>query len=115
MDVLNKPSISDYEFGGVCPWEENDNSYNLLHIDQLYDYPAAPNIVMVLVDDWGWNDVEFRSTYLNLTTPTIDRIAKEGIKLQNYFTNEQCASSRDDGKICASVGCKFRRCRASAS
>lgn len=102
LDVLNKPSIPDYDkakrswdqCGGVCPWEENDDSYSVLDIDQLYDYPAAPNIVMVLVDDWGWNDVGFRSTYLNWTTPTIDRIAKEGIKLQNYFTNEQCAPSR---------------------
>jgi arylsulfatase B len=53
-----------------------------------------PHIVFVLVDDWGWNDVGMRSTYLSWATPNVDRIAKEGISLENYYTNELCTPSR---------------------
>ena len=55
---------------------------------------TSPNIVFVLVDDWGWNDVGWRSTYLSWTTPNIDRLASEGIKLDNYFTAYVCLPAR---------------------
>ena len=42
----------------------------------------------------GWNDVGYRSTYLNWTTPTIDRLASEGVKFENYFTYSTCIPSR---------------------
>jgi len=55
---------------------------------------SSPNIVFVLVDDWGWNDVGWRSTYLSWTTPNIDRLAAEGVKLDNYFTAYVCLPAR---------------------
>ena len=48
----------------------------------------------MLVDDWGWNDVGYRSTYMDWTTPTVDRLAKEGIKMENYYTSYYCLPSR---------------------
>ena len=50
--------------------------------------------MFVLVDDWGFNDVGFRSSYLSWTTPTFDSLASEGVLLTNYYTNEICAPSR---------------------
>ena len=55
---------------------------------------STPNIVFVLVDDWGYNDVGYRSSYLSWTTPTIDRLASEGIKLENYYTAYYCMPAR---------------------
>ena len=42
----------------------------------------------------GWNDVGYRSTYMNWTTPTIDKLAAEGVKLENYFTSYSCVPTR---------------------
>ena len=55
---------------------------------------STPNIVFVLVDDWGYNDVGYRSSYLSWTTPTIDKLASEGIKLENYYTSYYCMPAR---------------------
>ena len=54
---------------------------------QIYFPENPPHIIFVLVDDWGYNDIGLRSTYMNWTTPTIDKLAKEGIFLENYFTH----------------------------
>lgn len=48
----------------------------------------------MLIDDWGYNDVGFRSTYMNWTTPTIDKIKDNGVLLTNYYTYEICSPSR---------------------
>ena len=77
--------------GGVSPWL-NDTSSRV--IEQIYHYHAAPHIVYFLIDDWGYNDVGYRSTYLSWTTPTIDRLAAEGVKLENYYTSDLCTPSR---------------------
>ena len=77
--------------GGVVPWL-NDSFTRT--IDQLYSYSKAPNIVFFLVDDWGYNDIGYQSDYLSWTTPNVDAIAKNGIKLTNYYTSELCTPTR---------------------
>lgn len=66
--------------GGICPWltDTDEDIAAVADTTQIYSYADAPNIVFVLVDDWGWNDVGFRSNYMSWTTPTIDRLASEG-------------------------------------
>jgi arylsulfatase I/J len=77
--------------GGITPWLDDTTTRE---ISQIYTPNNPPNIVFILVDDWGWNDVGYQSTYLNFTTPTIDRLASEGIKLTNYWTSPLCTPSR---------------------
>lgn len=47
----------------------------------------SPNIVFILTDDLGWNDVGFRNRENEdvLETPHIDRLAAEGALLDNYY------------------------------
>jgi arylsulfatase A-like enzyme len=66
--------------------------------------PAAPpnerppNIVVILADDLGWNDVSFQGGGLGggqAKTPRIDSIAHEGVSFTNgYAANATCAPSR---------------------
>jgi hypothetical protein len=77
---------------GVVPWLTSD--FMPYEIEQIYAYEDAPHIIFCFVDDWGYNDIGYRSTYMNFTTPNIDRLASEGIKLENYFTHETCIPSR---------------------
>lgn len=55
---------------------------------------VPPHIVFVLVDDWGYNDVGWRSTDLSGKTPTIDALATQGIKLNHYYTQALCTPTR---------------------
>jgi arylsulfatase A-like enzyme len=81
--------------GGVGPWLE-DGDIIKPSVEKRVALPGTdfPNIVFVMLDDWGWNDLGMRSTYLSWTTPNIDRIASEGISLTNYFTHSTCIPSR---------------------
>jgi arylsulfatase B/arylsulfatase I/J len=74
------------------PWQTTD--FEPPHIVQKYSYDKAPNIVFALVDDWGYNDVGFRSTYMSWTTPTIDKLASQGVILENYWTMYSCIPAR---------------------
>lgn len=52
----------------------------------------APNIVVVLVDDMGYSDIgPFGS---EIETPTLDRLAANGIRFTNYHTTPLCSPSR---------------------
>ncbi len=53
-----------------------------------------PNVVFVLVDDYGWRDVGIEgSTFYE--TPNIDRLAQSGMRfLQGYATCQVCSPSR---------------------
>ena len=53
-----------------------------------------PNIVYILADDLGWNDLACEgSTFYE--SPNIDRIAREGMRFtQGYATCQVCSPSR---------------------
>ncbi|MBE9462802.1 sulfatase [Dyadobacter subterraneus] len=53
-----------------------------------------PNILFILVDDWGWTDLSSAgSKYYE--TPNIDKLAKEGLSFtQAYSAGPNCAPSR---------------------
>lgn len=53
-----------------------------------------PNVVMIYIDDMGYGDIgAFGNT--QVPTPNMDRLAKEGMKLTNYYSNSPiCSASR---------------------
>lgn len=57
-------------------------------------YSQRPNIIFIIADDIGWDDI---GCYGNkgVHTPNLDRIAKQGIKFTNAFvTSSSCSPSR---------------------
>ena len=55
---------------------------------------APPNIVLVFIDDMGWGDF---SCFGNkaVKTPHIDRLAKEGVRFEQFYVNSPiCSPSR---------------------
>ncbi|XP_065888868.1 arylsulfatase B-like [Dysidea avara] len=56
------------------------------------DDAAKPNILMYVIDDLGWNDTSYRGS--DIKTPTIDRFANEGIRLQQYYVQRVCSPTR---------------------
>ena len=56
-----------------------------------------PNVVLILADDLGWNDITLNGGVANGTvpTPSIDSIAQQGVNFVNgYAANATCAPSR---------------------
>lgn len=62
------------------------------------DNARPPNIIVILADDLGWNDISFYGGGVGggaVQTPNIDRIAAEGVHFSNgYAGNATCAPSR---------------------
>jgi arylsulfatase A-like enzyme len=59
--------------------------------------PRQPNIVVVLVDDHAFEAISAYGSYLKeyAKTPTIDRLAKEGMRFDNFTCNNSiCSPSR---------------------
>ena len=61
---------------------------------QRYENKAAPHIIFFLVDDWGYNDCGYQSSWLNWTTPNIDKLMQAGVRFTHYYTHELCGPSR---------------------
>lgn len=58
------------------------------------EFPESrPNIVFILADDLGWNEVGFNSERKKYT-PNIDRLRNEGLSLTQFYVHAVCAPSR---------------------
>src|SRR5262245_38332018 len=53
-----------------------------------------PNIVLMLPDNLGWGEVGAYGSVRGVPTPNIDRIAREGIRLDNFNVEFSCTVSR---------------------
>lgn len=51
-----------------------------------------PNIIVILPDDLGWNDVGYHGSFIK--TPNIDRLANEGVKFEQHYVMPTCTPSR---------------------
>jgi arylsulfatase A-like enzyme/lysophospholipase L1-like esterase len=56
--------------------------------------PASvkPNVVFIMCDDLGWGDVGFHGS--SIATPNIDKLAREGVELTQYYVSPVCTPSR---------------------
>jgi arylsulfatase A-like enzyme len=50
------------------------------------------NIVLIIADDAGWNDVGYNGS--EIQTPRIDFLAKNGVQLGRFYTSPTCSPSR---------------------
>lgn len=69
----------------------------LISATTFADQPNRPNMVVVFVDDHAFEAISAYGTYLKdfAKTPTIDRLAKEGMRFDNFACgNSICSPSR---------------------
>ncbi|XP_043917545.1 arylsulfatase J [Protopterus annectens] len=53
---------------------------------------SKPHIIFILVDDQGYRDIGYHGS--EIRTPTLDRLAAQGVKLENYYVQPICSPSR---------------------
>ena len=51
-----------------------------------------PNVVYILVDNWGWGDISIQGS--TIPTPKIDKLASEGTRFTNFNVQNQCTPTR---------------------
>ena len=51
-----------------------------------------PNIVVIVADDLGWADVGYHGG--NIDTPSLDRLAEQGVQLNRFYTTPICSPTR---------------------
>ena len=51
-----------------------------------------PNIVFILADDLGFNDVGYHGS--RIKTPNIDKLASEGVRLEQFYVQPVCSPTR---------------------
>ena len=53
---------------------------------------TQPHILLLLVDDLGWSDVGYHGS--KIRTPNVDKLAREGVILENYYVQPYCTPTR---------------------
>jgi len=63
-----------------------------LHADPATETAPRPNILFIVADDLGWKDVGFHGS--DIRTPNIDRLAKGGVQLNQFYALPMCTPTR---------------------
>ena len=56
--------------------------------------PAPPNFVLMFPDNLGWGEVNVYGGVRGPITPRLDRLAAEGLRLNNFNVEFSCTVSR---------------------
>ena len=64
----------------------------LAFVPDLAALTAKPNVVVLIADDLGWNDIGTRNP--KVVTPNLVKLAKEGVELQRFYGYPVCSPAR---------------------
>ena len=67
---------------------------------------SKPNVVFIVADDLGWDDVGYHGSK-QVLTPNIDQFAANSIRLESHYVNPLCSPSRASlltGRYASSLG-----------
>jgi arylsulfatase len=53
---------------------------------------TSPNIIIIMADDMGYSDLGCYGGEIN--TPNLDRLAKNGLRMTNFYNNARCCPTR---------------------
>jgi hypothetical protein len=54
---------------------------------------SRPNVILIVTDDQGYGDLAFNGNP-KIRTPNMDRLAREGVRFENFHVNPVCSPTR---------------------
>ncbi|XP_060791274.1 arylsulfatase I [Neoarius graeffei] len=79
--------------GAMWDWmKPNQVESNSDRFGGVFKPRPPPHIIFILTDDQGFNDIGYHSAELH--TPTLDKLAADGVRLENYYVQPLCTPSR---------------------
>lgn len=57
-------------------------------------YAQKPNVIIIMADDLGYNDVGFLNPKTFNFTPSIDSLAQKSVRLTNFYATPTCSPTR---------------------
>ena len=61
--------------------------------EAIPEVDSRPNVIVIIADDLGWADVGFHGN-TEIATPSLDRLAAEGMELNRFYTTPICTPTR---------------------
>lgn len=65
---------------------------SLLSLKTLAQSPKKPNIIFIIADDMGWNDIGYQNP--DIITPNINRLAESGVRFTHHYATPTCTPTR---------------------
>lgn len=89
--LVYEVALSDFEMGAR---DSLDTAKVVLNKAKTEKLNNKPNIIVILADDLGWGDIGVQGTQA-IETPNIDQLAKNGIRLTDFYASAPvCSPSR---------------------
>lgn len=55
---------------------------------------SQPNILFIMADDLGYADIGYHGGAGQIKTPHLDKLAYQGVRLENYYVQPVCTPTR---------------------
>lgn len=55
---------------------------------------ATPNILVIMADDLGFNDLAINNNNPEMDTPSMDQLAREGVRFTRHYASQVCSPAR---------------------
>jgi hypothetical protein len=71
----------------------NSNQIPLLEKSKLNTGDGQPNIILMVADDLGYNDVSWHNP--DIMSPHLEQLAREGVQLEQAYVQPLCTPTRN--------------------
>ncbi|XP_077332934.1 arylsulfatase J [Lithobates pipiens] len=88
LAALSMVSIMTYGYLSLDKGMEEEEEGDILG----REVGDQPHIIFILADDQGYRDIGYHGS--EIRTPTLDSLAAQGVKLENYYVQPICSPSR---------------------
>jgi hypothetical protein len=72
---------------------------------------SLPNILHILLDDFGWADAGWHrpAGYTDVQTPNMNSLVREGVELDRHYVFQFCSPTRSAMQVCTPLDCACRQ------